>query len=128
MALDGIVGAAVVAGGVLVLSVAFDKVTKRRSLGGGDVKLLFMVGLFLRVGGFYAESADGVPYGVGVRVCSGVFRTFFAGRGRRRGGKRPNKGDSVRAGHCRGHGVHAVGGADHPHVVRGVVLTGYAAG
>lgn len=35
VALDGIVGAAVVAGGVLVLSVAFDKVTKRRSLGGG---------------------------------------------------------------------------------------------
>ena len=78
--------------------------------------------------GALSESADGVPYGVGVRVCSGVFRTFFAGRGRRRGGKRPNKGDSVRAGHCRGHGVHAVGGADHPHVVRGVVLTGYAAG
>ncbi|MFR4804413.1 MAG: hypothetical protein ACLT98_14500 [Eggerthellaceae bacterium] len=113
-------------GGVLVLSMAFDKVTRRWSLGGGDVKLLFMVGLFLRLVGFYAESADGVPYGVGVRVCSGVFRTFFAGRGRRRG-KRPNKGDSVRAGHCRGHGVHAVGGADHPPWYAGC-STGYAAG
>ena len=41
----------VVAGGVLVLSVAFDKATKRRSLGGGDVKLLFMVGLFLGLAG-----------------------------------------------------------------------------
>ena len=51
-------------------------------------------GVVPRVGGFYAESADGVPYGVGVRVCSGAFRSFFAGRGRRRGGKRPNKGDS----------------------------------
>lgn len=128
VALDGIVGAAVVAGGVLVLSGGVRQgdetpVARRRrrqtAVHGGVVP---------RVGGFYAESADGVPYGVGVRVCSGVFRSFFAGRGRRRGGKRPNKGDSVRAGHCRGHGVHAVGGADHPHVVRGVVLTGYAAG
>lgn len=51
VALDGIAGAVAVGGGVLVLSLVFDMVTKRTSLGGGDVKLLFMVGLFLGLAG-----------------------------------------------------------------------------
>lgn len=51
VALDGIVGALGVAGGVLLLSLVFDMVAKRSSLGGGDVKLLFMVGLFLGLAG-----------------------------------------------------------------------------
>ncbi len=45
--IDGLIGAFVVGGGILLLSLAFDKATGRRSLGGGDVKLLFMVGLYL---------------------------------------------------------------------------------
>lgn len=51
VALDGIAGAVAVGGGVLVMSLVFDMVTKRTSLGGGDVKLLFMVGLFLGLAG-----------------------------------------------------------------------------
>lgn len=51
VALDGIAGAVVVAGGILLLSLVFDAVTKKTSLGGGDVKLLFMVGLFLGLAG-----------------------------------------------------------------------------
>lgn len=48
---DGLVGGLVVGGGILAFSLIFDKVTGRTSLGGGDVKLLFMVGLFLGVFG-----------------------------------------------------------------------------
>lgn len=47
--LDGLLGAFVVAGGLLVLSFVFDKVVGRQSLGGGDVKLVFVVGLYLGV-------------------------------------------------------------------------------
>lgn len=45
--LDGLLGAFVVSAGMLLFSLLFDKVTGRASLGGGDVKLFFMVGLFL---------------------------------------------------------------------------------
>ena len=51
MLLDGLLGAFVVAGCLLALSLVFDKVVGRRSLGGGDVKLVFMVGLFLGLAG-----------------------------------------------------------------------------
>ena len=51
VAVDGIAGAVAVGGGVLVMSLVFDMVTKRTSLGGGDVKLLFMAGLFLGLAG-----------------------------------------------------------------------------
>ena len=44
--IDGLVGAFAVAGVLLALSFAFDKVVGRQSLG-GDIKLLFVVGLFL---------------------------------------------------------------------------------
>lgn len=51
VALDGLLGAVVAGGGLLLFSSVFDAVTGRRSLGGGDVKLLFMVGLFLGLAG-----------------------------------------------------------------------------
>lgn len=44
---DGVIGAVVIGGGILAASLIFDRVTGRTSLGGGDVKLLFMTGLFL---------------------------------------------------------------------------------
>lgn len=47
--LDGLAGAVLVGGGILLFSLAFDAVTGKTSLGGGDVKLLFAVGLFLGV-------------------------------------------------------------------------------
>lgn len=46
-ALDGLAGAFAVGGGILLFSLAFEALTKRQSLGGGDIKLLFAVGLFL---------------------------------------------------------------------------------
>ena len=43
----GLIGALVTGGFVLVASLAFEKITGKQSLGGGDIKLLFAVGLFL---------------------------------------------------------------------------------
>lgn len=44
---NGAIGACAIAGAMLVLSLIFDRITGKESLGGGDVKLLFMVGLYL---------------------------------------------------------------------------------
>lgn len=44
---DGLVGALVLGGGSLAASIAFERLVKRPSMGGGDVKLLAAVGLFL---------------------------------------------------------------------------------
>ena len=47
MLLDGLVGGVGIGVLMLVFALIFDKVLGRESLGGGDVKLLFVVGLFL---------------------------------------------------------------------------------
>lgn len=44
---DGLMGSLVVGGGMLLFSVVFDMVTGKMSLGGGDIKLLLAVNLFL---------------------------------------------------------------------------------
>lgn len=44
---DGLVGGIAIGGGVLLFSLVFGAVTNRESLGGGDVKLLFVTGLYL---------------------------------------------------------------------------------
>ena len=44
---DGLLGGFIIAGFLLLLSFVFDKVTGKESLGGGDIKLFFMVGLYL---------------------------------------------------------------------------------
>ena len=44
--LDGLIGGVTVAGGLLLLSLYMDKRMKRETLGGGDIKLLFLTGLF----------------------------------------------------------------------------------
>lgn len=44
---DGLVGALVLGGGSLAVSIAFERLAQRPSMGGGDVKLLAVVGLFL---------------------------------------------------------------------------------
>ena len=47
----GLVGAAVLGGGSLLLAWAFERVRGGASFGGGDVKLLFVLGLYLGVSG-----------------------------------------------------------------------------
>lgn len=44
---DGLVGALVLGGGSLAVSIAFERLAQRPSMGGGDIKLLVAVGLFL---------------------------------------------------------------------------------
>lgn len=44
---DGLVGALVLGGGSLAVSLAFEHFAQRPSMGGGDIKLLAVVGLFL---------------------------------------------------------------------------------
>ncbi len=46
-AFDGVVGAVVLGGGVLIATVAFEAFSGRAAMGGGDIKLLAVVGLFL---------------------------------------------------------------------------------
>ncbi len=43
----GLVGAAAIGGGVLIVSLIADKVLGRESMGGGDIKLLALLGLYL---------------------------------------------------------------------------------
>ena len=44
---DGLAGALVLGGGSLAVSIAFERLAQRPSMGGGDIKLLAVVGLFL---------------------------------------------------------------------------------
>ena len=46
-AFDGVAGAVVLGGGVLIATVAFEALSGRAAMGGGDIKLLAVVGLFL---------------------------------------------------------------------------------
>ncbi|MEE0955964.1 MAG: prepilin peptidase [Eubacterium sp.] len=45
--ISGLAGGFAIGGGMLLISMIFDKVTGKESLGGGDVKLFFMTGLYL---------------------------------------------------------------------------------
>ncbi|MBQ3106784.1 MAG: prepilin peptidase, partial [Eggerthellaceae bacterium] len=46
----GVAGGLVLGGGTLLTALAFEKITRRPSFGGGDIKLLFAVGLWLGIG------------------------------------------------------------------------------
>ena len=46
--IQGLLGGLLIGGGMLVLSLIFDRITGKESLGGGDIKLFFMTGLFLK--------------------------------------------------------------------------------
>ena len=74
---------------MLVLSVAFDKVTKRRSLGGGDVKLLFMVGLFLGLAGSMLNLLMACLMGLAFAFAQGLSVPSSPGEGE-------GEGESVR--------------------------------
>ena len=43
----GLIGALALGGGMLVMTLIFDKVTGKESMGGGDIKLFFVCGLYL---------------------------------------------------------------------------------
>lgn len=45
--ISGLIGGFAVGGGMLLLAILFDKITGKESLGGGDIKLFFMTGLYL---------------------------------------------------------------------------------
>jgi leader peptidase (prepilin peptidase)/N-methyltransferase len=45
--IDGLVGGICIAGGLLILSLIMDKILKKESMGGGDIKLVFVTGLYL---------------------------------------------------------------------------------
>ena len=45
-ALDGLIGGVAVGGGVLLLALLMEKLLRRDAMGGGDIKLLFLTGLF----------------------------------------------------------------------------------
>ena len=64
---DGLLGSLVVGGGMLLFSVVFDLVTGRMSLGGGDIKLLLAVNLFL-----------GLQLSIANLVLSCIFALIFA--------------------------------------------------
>jgi len=44
---DGLIGAALLGGGVLLISLVMNKIMKKATLGGGDVELLFVCGMYL---------------------------------------------------------------------------------
>ena len=48
----GILAGVTIAGSILILSMIMDRVLKKESMGGGDIKLFFVVGLYL---GFYGS-------------------------------------------------------------------------
>lgn len=45
--LAGVIGAFAIGGGMLVLSLVFDRILGKESMGGGDIKLFFMTSLYL---------------------------------------------------------------------------------
>ena len=49
--LRGLIGGLAIGGGILILSLIFDKVSGKEGMGGGDIKLLFVTGLFLGLAG-----------------------------------------------------------------------------
>ncbi|WP_139651328.1 prepilin peptidase [Raoultibacter phocaeensis] len=94
MLADGVAGGVALGGGVLVLSLLFEWVTKRESLGGGDVKLLFVAGLFL-----------GVPLGLFALLLACIIGLVLAFVLRLSGGSSKSKpGAPVREGRSSGPG------------------------
>lgn len=45
--IGGLVGGFAIAGAMLIISLVFDRLTGKESLGGGDIKLFFVAGLYL---------------------------------------------------------------------------------
>ncbi len=64
-----LVAAFVYGGGILVLSLFMDKLLKKESMGGGDIKLLFVMGLYLgNIGGMLALFLACI-----IGICTSIF-------------------------------------------------------
>lgn len=72
----GLAGAAAIGGGVLAVSLIADKVMGRETMGGGDIKLLALLGLYLGPGGGLLL--------VILACLTGLVLAFATGRGRGR--------------------------------------------
>lgn len=65
---DGVVGAIVLGGGLLVLTAAWEAFTKKAAMGGGDIKLLAAMGLYLGLSGGLVALAVGCLLFVGISL------------------------------------------------------------
>lgn len=89
MLINGLIGGFGLGGGVLVISLIMDKLLKKESMGGGDIKLLFVAGLYLGiVNGLFSLMAacvigllfvvilkkDKIPFGpsIGIAIYIGL--------------------------------------------------------
>jgi len=91
---SGLLGAVCIGGGILLISLIMDKVLGRESLGGGDVKLLFVVSLYLGLAGGLLNlivsciigllfvvilHKDRIPFGPSISIAT--FITLLIGSG-----------------------------------------------
>ena len=97
-ALDGLIGGVAVGGGVLLLALLMEKLLRRDAMGGGDIKLLFLTGLFLGwqknllclllacvVGILWGlvrakRGQQGLPWGPGIALAAGCAALFGQNR------------------------------------------------
>lgn len=70
----GLIGALCIGGGVLVISLIADKVLGRESMGGGDIKLLALLGLYLGPGGGLLLLILACFVGLGMAAATGAGR------------------------------------------------------
>jgi leader peptidase (prepilin peptidase)/N-methyltransferase len=93
----GLIAAALFGGGILLLSIVMDKALKRESLGGGDVKLLAVCGLYLgTVGTLFClilacvlglllgalrktKKGDPIPFGPAIALAAACVLLFGSG-------------------------------------------------
>ena len=74
---DGLLGAVVYGGGILIIALVMDKVLGRESMGGGDVKLFAVVGLFTGLAGGLLMLLTACIAGIVTALCSGLRKEAF---------------------------------------------------
>ncbi|MDO4501215.1 MAG: prepilin peptidase [Erysipelotrichaceae bacterium] len=92
--LSGILGGLLIAGSVLLISLIMDKILKKESMGGGDIKLLFVTGLYLGIIGnlfcliiscfmgiifVIGLKKDKIPFGPSIAMAC-MFMVLYGGR------------------------------------------------